>query len=234
MRFFRLLKPDEIECRVAKATKRGVTLLLYKTARTDTALLDETVGPERWQNDFCELDGKMYGSIGIYFPEAGWIWKKDCGTESNMEAEKGQASDAFKRAGFKWGIGAELYTAPSITIPASKCRLEDVESGRPKCYDKFAVVGIDYDSGGRISELDIINSKTGQSVYYYKAGAQPEAAIKCERCGIELPPYQDENGKSVSPQKWAARSKEKYGAALCYDCIRAERVARAENARATG
>ena len=60
-------------------------------------------------------DGKMYGGIGIYDSELKeWLWRWDCGTESNTEQEKGQASDCFKRAGFKWGIGVELYTAPFI------------------------------------------------------------------------------------------------------------------------
>ena len=112
----RKLKPNEIECRVAQVTAKGCTLLLYKTARVDRAILDEQYG-NLWQNDFKVIDGKMYGGIGIYDKDLQqWLWRWDCGVESNTEAEKGQASDCFKRAGFKWGIGIELYSAPFIFI----------------------------------------------------------------------------------------------------------------------
>ena len=47
MKMFRRLRPDEIECRVQRVTPKGVVLLLYKTARTDADLLDETVGADR-------------------------------------------------------------------------------------------------------------------------------------------------------------------------------------------
>lgn len=149
-RKFRFLEAEEIECRVAQCTDKGVQLLLYKTARTDAALLDE-VYPDAWQNDFKVIDGKMYGGIGIKV-NSEWLWRWDCGTESNMEAEKGEASDAFKRAGFKWGIGAELYTSPFIWVKAENCKIEN-----RKCYDRFKVQGIDYDENGRISFLAIDN-----------------------------------------------------------------------------
>ena len=150
MRKFRLLTADEIECRVSRITPKGVQLLLYKTARTDAALLDE-VYPDQWQCDFKALDGKMYGGIGIKINNE-WLWRWDCGSESNMEAEKGEASDAFKRAGFKWGLGAELYTAPNITVPPDKCNIKD-----GKCYDIFKVVNIQYDENEKICGLDIDN-----------------------------------------------------------------------------
>ena len=101
MNRFRLLTADEIECRISQISDKGLSLLLYKTARTDANLLDET--SFLWQNDFKVVDGVLYGGIGIWDDEiALWVWKWDAGTESNTEAEKGRASDAFKRAGFKW------------------------------------------------------------------------------------------------------------------------------------
>ena len=127
MKQFRLLKKEEIECRVSRISEKGVVLLLYKTARTDADLLDETVGPYCWQNDFKLVDGVLYGGIGILDTSnevIDWTWKWDAGTESNTEAEKGRASDAFKRAGFKWGIGRELYSAPFTFIPAGKCNIK--------------------------------------------------------------------------------------------------------------
>ena len=112
---FRGLYPDEIDIRVGNVSQRGATLLLYKNARVDMALLDQVVGPMNWQRDHKEVKGNMYCGIGITDGHD-WVWKWDCGTESNTEAEKGESSDSFKRAGFNWGLGRELYTAPLIFI----------------------------------------------------------------------------------------------------------------------
>ena len=164
MRKFRLLKADEIECRVSQISKKGtgLQLLLYKTARTDAALLDETY-PDQWQCDFKALDGKMYGGIGIKINNE-WLWRWDCGSESNMEAEKGEASDAFKRAGFKWGIGTELYSSPFIWINAEDCTIDG-----GKCYDRFKVANIGYDANERIVSLDIDNVTMHKSCFHMGA-----------------------------------------------------------------
>ena len=157
---FRKLKADEIECRVSQITSNGCSLLLYKTARVDRAILDETFGMMNWQNDFKVIDGKMYGYISVYDKEKEqWITKSDCGTESNTEAEKGQASDAFKRSGFKWGIGVELYTAPFIwysckTVQNSKGKWELEDK-----YKKFKVDSIGYADNGDINALVILDDK---------------------------------------------------------------------------
>lgn len=160
----RTLRADEIECRVATVSEKGCSLLLYKTARVDRAILTEIYG-DRWQNDFKLIDGKMYGGIAIYDAELKeWLWRWDCGVESNTEQEKGQASDAFKRAGFKWGIGVELYTAPFIfaNVPTvfnkskNKWELENK-------FEKFDVKSITY-KDGVIDNLEIINSKK-ETVY---------------------------------------------------------------------
>lgn len=161
MNSFRLLNADEIECRISQIREKGLSLLLYKTARTDANLLDEKYGPFDWQNDFKVVDGVLYGGIGINNANGEWIWKWDAGTESNTEAEKGRASDAFKRAGFKWGIGRELYTAPRIWIPAEKCNIKD---GR--CYDTFTVEKIAYNDKQEISGLSILCN--GQRVFVWQ------------------------------------------------------------------
>lgn len=117
---FRALRAEDIEVRVGNVFKSGVTFLLYKNARVDMEILDETLDPEYWQRDHKEIKGNMYCGIGIYngmLKE--WVWKWDCGTESYTEKEKGEASDSFKRAGFNWGIGRELYTAPFIYLPCA-------------------------------------------------------------------------------------------------------------------
>lgn len=164
MNQFRLLNADEIECRIGSTTETGISLLLYKTARTDANLLDEVYTPVGWQNDFKVVDGVLYGGIGIYYPQMDdWIWKWDAGTESNTEAEKGRASDAFKRAGFKWGIGRELYTAPFIWIEGAGKK------------DRFTLTDIGYDNNGRINKLTIKNDKTNAVVYTYPKTKQAEA-----------------------------------------------------------
>ena len=158
---FRDLRADEIEIRIQSVKQNGLILLLYKDARVDMNILDETVGAENWQREHYECKGNMYCRIGINTnynkPDAPdrWVWKSDCGTESNTEAQKGEASDSFKRAGFNWGIGRELYTSPFIWIPADKCKIEN-----GKCYDKFEVEKIAIEDK-RITGLAIRNVTKG-------------------------------------------------------------------------
>lgn len=167
----RKLKANEIECRVAQVTQKGCSLLLYKTARCDRAILDETFGAMNWQNDFKAIDGKMYGYISVYDTDKKeWITKSDCGVESNTEAEKGQASDCFKRAGFKWGIGVELYTAPFIFVLEETELIVEKKTGKEKYvlkdrFKKFVVKEIEYNNDC-ISYLVITDSK-GKEVYKY-------------------------------------------------------------------
>lgn len=170
MRTFRLLTEPEIECRVSEIAKDGkyLKLLLYKTARTDAAIMDETFGPLNWQNHYEVIDGKMYCSIGVRSDNGDWIWKQNVGTESNMEAEKGQASDAMKRAGFVWGIGTELYTAPEIKVPSDKCNIRQY-GDRFKCYDRFTVEKIKYDDSERISAISI--KCNGKRCFVWQADA---------------------------------------------------------------
>lgn len=125
---FRPLQAQDIEVRVGGVYKSGVTFLLYKNARVDMAILDESVGEFNWQRDHKEVKGNLYCGIGIFDErKEEWVWKWDCGTESYTEKEKGEASDSFKRAGFNWGIGRELYTAPMIYLP---CATDLKQSGK--------------------------------------------------------------------------------------------------------
>jgi hypothetical protein len=116
----RALKADEIEVRVGTVGAKGVTMLLYKNARVDSKILDETFGEMNWQCDFKEIKGNLFCGVGVWDEEKKqWIWKWDCGTESNTEREKGEASDAYKRASFKWQLGVELYSSPFIFLPVA-------------------------------------------------------------------------------------------------------------------
>ena len=163
---FRLLKEEEIECRVKKVTDTGAVILLYKTARTDMDILDETVGAESWCCSYREIKGNLFCSIGIYVADRNeWVFKEDCGIESREDEgneKKGEASDSFKRAGFRWGIGRELYSAPFIFVPASKMTIEN-----KRTYDTFSVERIVYD-GRKIGAISIINNKTGKRAFVWQ------------------------------------------------------------------
>ena len=174
-RMFRLLKEDEIEVKVKQVKEAGAVLLLYKTARTDMDLLDETVGPFNWGCDYKEIKGNLYCGIWILNDSENVlkdiIWKWDCGIESRADGEgnekKGESSDAFKRAGFKWGIGRELYTSPFIWIPSDKVNIIN-RNGKLATFDKFSVEKIAYDDNGDISGLAIKNDRTGKRCFVWQ------------------------------------------------------------------
>ena len=171
---FRRLNASEIDCMVSTINQKGLALLLYKDARVDMRILDETVGPMNWQKKYSRENANCTVSLWDAEKEQ-WISKEDTGTESFTEAEKGLASDSFKRACFNWGIGRELYTAPFIWIPASACTIKEGRNGKPACYDRFKVTEIAYDEAGNINLLEIINEKTGAVVY--KMGDAPEETV---------------------------------------------------------
>lgn len=156
---FRTLKPNEISVRIGQVTAKGVTLLLYKDARADMTILDETVGAEYWQREHYECKGNLFCRVGILnAPLDEWIWKSDCGIESNTEKEKGEASDSFKRACVNWGIGRELYTAPFIFIP---CQTVE-QNGKYYIKDKAMFYGmkvstIDYSKSREINKIEIVS-----------------------------------------------------------------------------
>lgn len=141
----RALRVDEIEVRIGQVYEKGVSMLLYKTARTDMAILDEVYGASNWQKDYKEVKGNLYCGIGIWDADkAQWVWKWDCGTESNTEKEKGEASDAFKRAGFNvgGGIGRELYTAPFIWLPVATVPIPNTNPTRYRLHNPKELNGI--------------------------------------------------------------------------------------------
>ena len=158
---FRDLTAEDIEVRVQSAKANGVILLLYKNARVDMNILDETVGPENWQREHYECKGNLFCRVGIKQLNE-WVWKSDCGTESNTEAQKGEASDSFKRACFNWGIGRELYTSPFIWISDKDCNIKEREFNGKKiysCNDNFEVEKIKVENK-KIVGLSIVNAST--------------------------------------------------------------------------
>lgn len=162
---FRKLYADEIDCRVSQIASNYCTLLLYKDARVDMNILDETIGAMNWKKAYLRDNANCVVSIWDESKKE-WVSKEDTGTESFSEAEKGLASDSFKRACFNWGIGRELYTAPSIFILPNKemtPRGKDGEfyqndKGRYETKTRFWVEYIDY-VGNKIQNLIIRDNK---------------------------------------------------------------------------
>ena len=183
MNMFRTLRADEIDCRIAQIKENGLSLLLYKDARCDQNILDETVGPMFWKREHTRDNRNCI--VSIWSEELKqWISKEDTGTESNTEKEKGLASDSFKRACFNWGIGRELYTAPFIWIQAKDCTITE-NRGRPACYDRFTVKGIGY-TDGVITGVEIKNQKTGKVCFKW-GEVNDEAPDKPEQPDDEPP-----------------------------------------------
>lgn len=166
---FRNLKAEEIECRVNQIESNWCSLLLYKDARCDMNILDETVGATNWERDHKELKGNIYCGVSIYDSEKDdWITKWDAGAETYTEKEKGEASDSFKRACVNFGIGRELYTSPSIFILPRKDMAKkgkDSEffknelTGKYTTKTRFTVEYIDYDENNVIKDLIIRDEK---------------------------------------------------------------------------
>ena len=199
MKPFRALTAEDVECRVATVTEKGLSLLLYKNARVDMKMLDEAVGPTNWMRHHSRDNANC--TISIWDEEKKqWIEKEDTGTESNTEAEKGLASDSFKRAGFNWGIGRELYTAPFIWLNSESCNIVE-KNGKKTCYDRFAVTAMKVEDG-KITALNVENAKTHKTVYTY--GNLDE--IPSDACCV--------CGKPVE-KTMAVKSANKYGKVFC-------------------
>jgi len=228
----RLLNADEIDIRVQslKKTNSGVgcILLLYKNARVDMNILDEVYGVMGWKRTHELINGRLFCNIDIWDDEKKqWIRKQDVGVESYTEKEKGQASDAFKRAGFNVGIGRELYTSPFIWISLQQGEFIDNKgkvSLNPRIH--FKVKSIGYNRNKEIDKLEIednhhvvryslgkpsINENTfaKNNNQNNKKNEQNNSNIKdltCEKC------------KTKITEKVADYSFKKFGKHLCMDC----------------
>ena len=204
----RLLKADEIECRVSVINEKGLSLLLYKDARVDQRILDETFGAFGWKRSHQCIDGNLYCTVEVLNKESGeWIAKQDVGTMGYTEKEKSQASDSFKRACFNWGIGRELYSAPFIWIPAGKAVIQMKEDydkkKRYSCNDRFRVDSIAYNDSREVSGLVIKNDK-GQIVYEMKAKTENKSQKENTKSGKNKS-QQRESQKKEEAQKGAVR-----------------------------
>lgn len=155
----RLLKAEEIECRVSVIKENGLSLLLYKDARVDQRILDETFGAFGWKRSHQSIEGNLYCTVEIYDEiKKEWVAKQDVGAASYSEKEKGQASDSFKRACFNWGVGRELYTAPFIWVAAGNVSIQKKDN-KFTTSDRFSVQFISYNEQREINALVIVNGK---------------------------------------------------------------------------
>ena len=181
---FRTLQADEIEVRIAKVTQYGATALLYKTARADMNIIDETVGSENWYNTYQEIKGNLFCTLYVReSTDKEFIGKQDCGIESREDGgneKKGETSDAFKRASTRFGIGRELYSAPRITLDLPR---EQDNSGRWKLKRNvyIDVSEVEYDERRRISKL--VLTASGKAIYVFPASEIPESEIPDEKPG---------------------------------------------------
>ena len=166
MCMFRDLRADEIEVRIAQTNEWGVNLLLYKDARCDQTILDETVGEFGWMRSHTRDNANCIVSLWDKEKQQ-WVSKEDTGTESNTEKEKGLASDSFKRACFNWGIGRELYTAPNIKIAPQDLTSLKEQNGKWRCYDTFEVQKIVIEKK-KIVALAIRNLKSKKTCYIFQ------------------------------------------------------------------
>lgn len=149
----RTLRADEIEVRPAHKVKDKISMLLYIDSRAVTKFLDDWVTPLNWQTKFKQEGNMLIGYLGIYDEEKKeWIWKADCGTESNIEAEKGLISDTYKRLLSRWGV-TELYSAPDILVA-------DDNYGNKG----YKVKEIKYNDNREITHLVIVN-RWGKEVF---------------------------------------------------------------------
>ena len=199
MEEIRLLGKEDIDVRVAQTSSYSnngktvvkVSLLLYKDARVDMKILDELFTPMGWKRTHRLIGDRLYCDVEVWDSEKKeWICKEDVGVESNTEAEKGQASDSFKRACVNWGIGRELYTAPKISVELSESEYSKDQNGRIRVWASFSVSHIEYDKPTRtITSLQIVDRN---GVIRYAMGAdkpvvkaQPSKAVQARRAAAD-------------------------------------------------
>ena len=211
MEEIRLLSKEDIEVRVAQTlagnNKVRVNLLLYKNARVDMKIMDELFTPMGWKRTHKLIGDRLYCCVEVYNPETKeWICKEDVGVESNTEAEKGQASDSFKRACVNWGIGRELYTAPKISIELNENEYTKDQNSRIKVWAYFSVKSIGYDSKTRtITSLEIQdkygNVRFSMNGSVQQSQSEPSQAVKARRAA---------KANSPAPAAYQPMSEEMY------------------------
>lgn len=211
MKDIRLLGPEDIDVRIQSVNSGGARLLLYKNARVDMNILDETFGPMNWQRTHTRDNTNCI--VSVWDAEKGeWVSKEDTGTDSNMDAQKGRASDSFKRACFNWGIGRELYTSPDMFIYSTDLETFKKDGNRYVCFDGFVVTDIQY-QGRAISSVTVINLKNNKvTTFKHKTPKRQNANATNSRLKSEdVKPTQPTDDRPITEaeisliHKWAEK-----------------------------
>ena len=188
----RNLYPEEIEIRSSMVKENGAMFLLYKDARCDMNILDETFGPMNWKNEHRTVDGKQFCTIWLWDDfKKEWIPKTNVGCMANNGADaqakiKGEISDAFKRAATVVGIGRELYSAPMIWIGSDKIKIT-TNNGKSYVKDDLHVSDIAYE-GRQIMRLVIKNRQENVVFQWVKPGAQKAATAATRKTTQQAKP----------------------------------------------
>lgn len=159
-----LLRPEDVEVRVATTKNGKTTLLLYQDSRCAMRALDKQFGSFGWQMDYKVVGDQIYGTLSIYDEEKGiWVSKSDTGDKSNISEDKGQSSDILKRCAVRWGFARELYTTPKIVV-------DDDGYG----CSGYKVSEINYDSNRNITHLVIAN-RFNKEVFRWEKGSTEQS-----------------------------------------------------------
>lgn len=161
--------------------KSKAQALAYIDARDVQDRLDAVVGPGNWQNRYPHTQGKTVCEIGIRV-DGEWIWKADGAGDTDVEAEKGALSDAFKRAAVKWGVGRYLY---DMTVPWVPCEVNDAGKFKRFLHDPWKYVSTTQPTrqqeaasditGGEDPEVAAKNWADGEIVWFNDASPEQAA-----------------------------------------------------------
>lgn len=165
--------------------KPQATCVAYIDARDAMQRLDD-VCEYGWHRRHVEIKGHIYCEVGITMPDGSVMWRMDCGTESNTEAEKGEASDSFKRACVNFGVGRFLYDLDMVYLPADKAKENGnypsvVDDSGKKVWDLTKHIN---SMKGMPSNLTIDNNKFTELNRLLDETASDKAAF-CKYFGID-------------------------------------------------
>ena len=234
-----LLTAQDVELRVAQVlkTKSGVyaVLLVYKNARIDMKILDDVFGPMNWDRKHDTIDGKLFCTVSIWDEDKQrWVSKQDVGVPSNTEATatKGEASDAFKRACFNWGIGRELYSAPDIRVKLEDFEIVMGDNNKPKTYAKFYVEEMRFDKEqNKFIRFKVVD-KDGNTRFTIatsnkdvKTKVEPTKVIEANTPSFGVDNVCSYCHTAIKSPKVLDYAIGKYGKPVCYECQKKLNVA---------
>ena len=227
-----LLTASDVELRIAQIyqTNQGTfaVLLVYKNARVDMRILDEVFGSMNWTRNHSTIDGRLFCTVSVWDEDKKeWVSKQDVGVPSNTEATatKGEASDAFKRACFNWGIGRELYSAPDILIKLNEEEFYLDKNGKPKSKAKFFVSSMTYDKEQNKFTNFLVLDKNGTQRYSINSNSkkvQPKVDVP-KTPEVTEPPFISgticsECHATIKSPKVLDYAYSKFGRPVCYEC----------------